>query len=263
MRQNWSRDELIAALNLYYKIPFSKITHNHILIIELAKLIGRTPSAVSLKLGNFARLDPTLRERHISGMSHGSRQDIEIWQEFFNNIEDLAFQSEKIIAKYRDSSVENSTDINLEDLPKEGKERESIVKTRVNQSFFRKAILASYDFKCCITGLTTPDLLVASHIIPWSDDKANRMNPCNGLCLNALHDKAFDIGLITVTPDCHVQISKALQKIGKPYQTFFEPYDQIKITLSQRFLPKPEFFEWHNRKQFVDSKERNVGKAGM
>lgn len=247
MRKDWTRDESIAALNLYYKIPFGKITHNHKAIIELAGLIGRTPSSVSLKMCNFARLDPTLQKRNISGMSHGSKQDIIIWQEFFNNIDDLAYQSELILAKYKDEPVAKTAGISLEDLPKEGKEREAIVKARVNQSFFRKAILASYDFKCCITGLATPDLLVASHIIPWAKDKSNRMNPCNGLCLNALHDRAFDSGLIIITTDYQVKVSESIRKSGKAYQMFFEPYDNIKINLPGKFLPKPEFLEIHNR----------------
>ena len=43
------------------------------------------------------------------------------------------------------------------DLPEEGRERDAIVKGRVNQSFFRKTVLAAYDFKCCITGVELPD----------------------------------------------------------------------------------------------------------
>jgi putative restriction endonuclease len=121
-RRDWTSSELIAALNLYYKIPFSKITHNHKLIIELAGLIGRTPSAVSLKLGNFARLDPTLQERNIAGMPHGSKKDREIWSEFYANVEDLAYQSELILAKYKHEPLEKSAEIVQNDLPKEGKE---------------------------------------------------------------------------------------------------------------------------------------------
>jgi len=250
MRRDWTRDELIAALNLYYKIPFGKITHNHQMIIELAGLIGRTPSAVSLKLGNFARLDPTLQKRNIVGMSHGSKTDSEIWLEFFNNMDDLAYQSELILAKYKDEPLAKSAGISVDDLPKEGKEREAIVKIRVNQAFFRKTILASYENKCCITGISTPELLVSSHIIPWAVDKKNRMNPCNGLCLNALHDRAFDKGLITVTPEHLVRISQRLKQEKIAYHSFFEPYENKKIDLPQRFSPQAEFFKWHNQRVF-------------
>jgi putative restriction endonuclease len=252
-RRDWTRKELIAALNLYYKIPFSKITHNHKLIIELAGLIGRTPSSVSLKLGNFARLDPTLQKRNISGMQHGSKQDSKIWAEFFDNVEDLAYQSELILADYKHQSIEQTAGIPTTELPKQGKEREAIVKIRVNQSFFRKTILASYDNKCCVTGITNADLLIASHIKPWAVDRKNRMNPRNGLCLNALHDRAFDKGLITVTPDNFLKISKILKKEKTAYKSFFEPYENCKIRLPGRFLPDPEFFEYHNKEVYTEA----------
>jgi len=69
-KDNWTRDELILAFNLYCKIPFGKIHIRNPEIISLAKAIQRTPSAVSWKLANFARLDPTLRSRRIHGAPH-------------------------------------------------------------------------------------------------------------------------------------------------------------------------------------------------
>jgi putative restriction endonuclease len=92
----------------------------------------------------------------------------------------------------------------------EGTDREAIIKARVYQNFFRSAILATYENRCCITGISIPEFLVASHIIPWSKDKKNRLNPHNGLCLNLLHDKAFDRGLITITEDYVIKLSPTL-----------------------------------------------------
>src|SRR4030067_1999540 len=97
-----------------------------------------------------------IQERNIAGMSHGSKAEVEIWNEFSNDWERLSFQSELILAKYKREPIEKSSGIDIIDLPKEGKEREALVKTRVNQSFFRKTILASYDYKCCITGISIP-----------------------------------------------------------------------------------------------------------
>lgn len=250
---NWSRDELVVAFNLYCKTPFSKINANNKAIRELALIIGRSASAVALKLANFARLDPALQERNISGMSHGSNKEYEIWNEFNSNWEELAYQSELILAKFKRDSIENSTGITHLDLPQEGKVREAIVKTRVNQSFFRQTILASYDRKCCITGISIPELLVASHIIPWADDKKNRMNPCNGLCLNALHDRAFDKGLITITVDYRLEVSEILKKRESTVWLFFIPFDHQQISLPQRFLPAKEFIEYHNKYIFKDT----------
>ena len=190
----WTREELIIAFNLYCKIPFGKIHIHNPEIISLAKILDRTPSALSWKLANFARLDPFLQKKNIVGASHGSKLDTEIWNEFNNNWDKLAFESERLLAQKIGKSVEDISEIEISDLPKTGKERETTVKVRVNQNFFRKTVLAAYSFKCCITGLDVPELLNASHIIPWSKDEANRMNPRNGLCLNAIHDRAFDRG---------------------------------------------------------------------
>ena len=94
----------------------------------------------------------------------------------------------------------------------EGRSREAIIRVRVNQGFFRAAVLASYSARCCITGLSIPQLLMASHIVPWSVDAKNRTNPQNGLCLNAIHDRAFDCGLLTVTTDLKVKLSPRVPK---------------------------------------------------
>ena len=245
--KNWTKDELIVAFNLYCKTPFTKINASNKGVIELAGEIRRSPSAVALKLANFARLDPELQKRHISGMSHGSKMEAGIWQEFKNNGEELAYQSEQILAKYKEEPIEKTAGIDISDLPKEGKERETLVKIRVNQAFFRKTILASYDNRCCITGISIPDLLVASHIIPWAIDKKNRMNPCNGLCLNALHDKAFDAGFISISTEYTLLISNVIKKSSIINHRCFLPYEGKKIDLPQKFLPSKEFLEFHNK----------------
>jgi putative restriction endonuclease len=246
-KNNWSRDELILAFNLYCKTPFGRIHIHNPEIVELAKLIGRTPSAVSWKLANFASLDPMLKEREIAGATHTSKLDAEIWAEFSENWEYLSFESEKLLANITGISIESVSDIAPLDLP-EGKERESIVKTRVNQSFFRKAVLAAYDFQCCITGLSVPELLNASHIIPWSANIENRVNPKNGLCLNAIHDRAFDRGLLTVTPDFRVKISPLVKNMTSDIavQELLLRYDNLEIRLPTRFKPNIEFLDYHS-----------------
>ena len=244
----WSREELILAFNLYFKIPFGKIDDRTPEIISLAKIIGRTPSAVALKLANFAHLDPLLKKRGIVGASHGSKQDAVIWEEFNGNLEKLSFESEVLLAEKIGKKVEEVSGIYVLDLPKEGKEREAVVKIRVNQSFFRKTVLAAYSIKCCITGLSIPSLLTASHIIPWSEDETNRMNPRNGLCLNALHDRAFDKGWITVTPDFVVRVSPKIKKMSSDtaVSDLLLKYDGLQILEPKRFFPEAKFLEYHN-----------------
>ncbi|MFC4211900.1 HNH endonuclease [Pedobacter lithocola] len=195
----WTREELILAINLYCKIPFGRLHNSNPEIIKLANLIGRTASSVAYKLVNFASLDPSLKARGIKGASNASKLDAEIWNEFFNNWDVLPYESEKLLAKLQHKTIEQLNPIPEAELYREGKTKEQLVMVRVNQSFFRSSILASYNNTCCITGITQPELLVAGHIKPWSVDEKNRLNPQNGIAINALHDKAFETGLMTIT----------------------------------------------------------------
>lgn len=248
-RRNWTRDELIVAFNLYCKIAFSKINYRHPLIIQLAEAIDRTPSAVAWKLVNFASLDPSLTKRGIKGATNTGKLDKIIFEEFTNNWESLAYESEVLLSQFLGEDLEILTQDKL-DL-KQGLDIERNVKVRVNQSFFRNIVLSSYDFKCCLTGIDIPELLIASHIIPWSKDKENRLNPENGLCLNNLHDKAFDKGLITFDTDFRVVLSNQLKTNNNScIRHNFHHLEGKSLTLPKRFIPNEKFLEYHNRNIF-------------
>lgn len=210
-RRVWTREEHVVAFNLYCKIPFGRQHHRASEVIELARLIGRSPSAVALKLNNFSRLDPELQARGIKGMEHGATGEIEVWHDFEESPEALAFESERLLAGFSGRKLENLAGIDERELPKEGLERERLVRVRVNQQFFRSAVLAAYDYKCCVTGLAVPQLLIASHIVAWSDNPKHRMNPRNGLCLNALHDRTFDRGLMFLDEDLKIRFHPELK----------------------------------------------------
>lgn len=169
----WTRDEMILVLNLYLKTPFGKMYAGNMEVIKIAHLIGRTPNAVALRLVNYAFYDPQLKQRGISGMSHGGKKCEEYWNEFANDPEKLLYESERILAQYEGTSVEKKFEKELRDIPPDiiGETKISQVKTRVNQNIFRQIILANYDYKCALSGIDIPELLVASHIIPWSENK--------------------------------------------------------------------------------------------
>ena len=249
----WTRNELIIAFNLYCKLPFGQIDQGNPVVIALANLVDRTPAALAWKLANFARLDPALRARGIKGASHGSKGEVDVWEEFNNNWDSLAFESERLLANLTHQSVEKLNGLNEDELPKEGVERERLVRVRVNQRFFRSTILTSYESRCCITGLAIPTLLAASHIAPWAKNPNNRMNPRNGLCLNLLHHKAFDEGLITITPEFRLRLSPSLltSRADDAYSTLFERYNNQPVRLPRRFLPDNVLLAWHNKAVFV------------
>lgn len=253
-KNNWSRDELIIAFNLYCKTPFGRIHIRNPEIIALANLIGRTPSSISWKLANFSRLDPSLKKRNILGASHGSKGELEIWEEFYHDWGKLGFESETLLATLQGKSIDDELSIRESELPKVGKEREALVKVRVNQSFFRAVVLASYDFKCCITGISVTELLNASHIKPWALDHQNRVNPSNGLSLNAIHDRAFDRGLLTITTDFTVRLSASLKKNANDdgLKNFLLRYEGQKIKLPSRFMPDRTLIEYHNKHIFKE-----------
>ncbi len=247
-RRPWSRDEHILAFNLYCKIPFGAIHMRNPRVIELATLIGRSVGSVSYKLANFARLDPALRARGIRGLEHGAKGEIETWDEFYSDPESLAYESERLLAERTGEALELIAEISELELPREGLERESLVRLRVNQSFFRKAVLAAYDSKCCITGIAVTELLVASHIAPWAIDKKNRVNPSNGLCLNALHDRAFDRGFMTVSPEGVVIFASTLlnnQSQCENGLSWLLSFHGQEIRMPSRFLPDQSLLTTH------------------
>lgn len=241
--RRWTREELILAINLYCKTPFGKIHNRNPEIIELAKLLGRTPSSISYKLANFASIDTSLPRK---GASNVSKLDKEVWNDFFADWGRMAFESEKKAQEIRGKGLDALEEFE----PPEGKTREATVRVRVNQSFFRKMILSSYDVKCCITGMPIKELLVASHIVPWSSDIENRLNPQNGLCLNALHDKAFDVGLITIDKSYCVVVASKIEGVMEEQSKILTQYEGVKINMPSRFAPSQQFLGYHRENVF-------------
>ena len=241
----WTRKELILALNIYYKTPFGRLHKGNPDVISLSKLIDRTPSSVAYKLVNLASLDPSLKKRGIKGASNASKLDKIIWDEFYGNWEDAIYESEKLKAKLEGKTIEKEIKIKI------GKEREATVKQRVNQSFFRKMILASYNETCCITGIKIKELLIAGHIKPWYVDEKNRLNPRNGIAINALHDKAFEIGLISIDNNYKIKVAKELLKSkDSQIENHFKKYHETEMILPSKFLPDEEFLSYHFNEKF-------------
>ena len=212
MRGNlWTRDEMILAFNLYLKLSFWKLYVSE--IRELAKLVGRSVNSVALRLVNYASCDPYLQNRDIKGMVGGRKQCQPIGGEFADNRNALLFESERILAEKENETLETKYSnllVDISHLKGETKLRE--VKTRVNQNVFRQIVIANYSGKCALTGIDIPDLLFASHIIPWAANEKERLNPASGICLSALYDKAFDKGLMSFDSKYQVVLSSRLKK---------------------------------------------------
>ena len=255
---NWTRPETLSALHIYLQLPFGQLHQRNPKIKELAQWIGRTPGSIALKLVNLASLDPVIVASGRSGMGNASALDKKIWAELQTNWDNVALAA---AAEYERLALGNGVQADKDLLEEaqlseevlaveEGKTRSATVQVRVNQARFRKAVLASYNATCCISGLQHEKLVIASHIVPWSEDTKNRLNPQNGLCLSALHDRAYDQGLITVMADFKVRVSPKL-KANKGDSFITESllrFDQQPIRFPHRFGPAPAFLEWHARR---------------
>lgn len=252
----WTKEQLKLAFHLYCQLPFGKLDMRTPEVIKLAALIGRTPGAVAMKLSNFASLDPAITSTGRKGLEGASNLDREIWDEFHADWEALAVESEMLRSKL-DAEAQPVDDSDEQLIPEDftGETRKVVTEQRIKQSFFRRAVLSSYRGRCCMSGLSEQRLLVASHIVPWSKDKANRLNPSNGLCLSAIHDRAFDKGLITISNDMRVIVSEELKRNKETFVVeVLLPLEGRAIELPERFAPQSEFIAWHRNELFIDSR---------
>ena len=242
MRVLWTRLELIEVLKLYCELPFGRIHSRNPQISELAEKINRTASAVALKMSNFASLDPTLNQK---GMANSSNLDKEVWDEFFADMEKFISPA---TGEIEVSGLEESAPSQFDWQSVGETERVLISTSRLSQGFFRRMILASYGGTCAITGISDERLLVAGHIVPWSKRHDLRMNPHNGICLNALHDKAFDTGLITIGEKFEIIFSPILKK---PTRLALEQFGGDRFRFPDKFAPAQEYLNYHREAVFI------------
>ena len=258
--KKWTEAELLLALNLYHKLTFGQISSRQPLIIEAANKMGRTPSSLSMKLGNLASFDPALQLRGIKGLSGASALDREMWQRFHAELNELAPASEQAFRHL----FEIPDDCEVDVIPKAGviprkrsapstTESTATIKVRRGQEFFRESVLNNFDGRCGVSQLAIRGLLVASHILPWAEHPAERLNVRNGLCLSRLHDAAFDQGLITFDDSLQLILSSRLQAHlpSMAIHDAFSKYEGCVLQLpSDAALPDPAFLATHRKNIF-------------
>jgi predicted restriction endonuclease len=242
---NWQEDELLLTLHLYCRTPFGKLHQTNPEIIRLAQIIGRTPSAVAMKACNFASLDPALAQKGLAGASKADRA---LWDAFMTNSTEVADKAETLyeMRVLPTEPITPETEKPIE-FPTGPTETIREVKVRRVQRFFRQTVLESYNNRCAISGLAIPELLVASHIIPWAEDESRRADPTNGIALNALYDKAFDRGLITFDANFRLVLSSAIKAKEKDdvVKEYFIKIEGKELEMPYRFKPDPSAIENH------------------
>ncbi len=240
--RNWSRPETLAAFALYCQLPFGKLHSGNPDVIALSVRLGRTPGSVAMKCVNLASLDETHLRRGVVGMKNVSAMDRAVWEEFIADPEAISFEASQAFGAQTPERIPPDDESAFE-IP-EGKERERVVRVRVNQRFFRRLIMSSFNEACAVCALPMRELLVASHIVPWSVDAALRMNPRNGLCLCGTHDRAFECGLLRINRAYAVQIVVP-RKYGAVESVidWLLQFDGKAIHMPQRWRPDPELLQ--------------------
>jgi hypothetical protein len=82
-----------------------------------------------------------------------------------------------------------------------------VTKRRRQHAKFAAQVRANYGGACAMCGMTEPDFLVAGHIVAWSEDEQNRLNPANGMCLCVLHDRAFERGYLFLDEALNIRMN--------------------------------------------------------
>jgi putative restriction endonuclease len=248
-RRGWTRDQLLLALRLYMRLPFGRLHGRNPDIIELASKIGRTPNALAMKACNFASMDPRLQERNIRGLSGASEADRTIWSDFANNSERLAAEAEEAFARLQGGAQDDLPELQIPTGPTDVAQ---LIRARRVQSFFRASVLTSYAGRCAVTDLAVHELLIASHIIPWSESIERRADPTNGICLNRLFDCAFDRGLMTVDESLRVKISPRLRDaaLRAELSCSIVEADGRPLRIPARFSPDLTALEFHREHVF-------------
>jgi hypothetical protein len=258
-RIRWTRDQLLVVLNLYHKLRFGQLHERQPVIIDLAKRLGRTPGSVAMKLTNLASLDPVLQMRNIKGLPGASNLDREMWDEFHQNpAEYVPLSQEKFDALFTETEDETTEvlpgiGIHRAKRPPEGEtETTGISKRRRGQDYFRDIVLNNYENRCAVTGLPVRSLLIASHILPWAGNEQHRLNVRNGICLNRLHDAAFDQGLIGFDDNLRLLLSPRL-KAQLPQLAItaqFQAYENKPLELTEDATPPESSFLAAHRHRF-------------
>jgi hypothetical protein len=246
MARAWTRDELIVAMNLYSRLTFGQLHARNPLVIVAASKMDRSPNSVAMKLCNLASFDPTVIRRGRVGLKGASQLDREVWDAFQDDWESMGTESEQRF----NALAGNEPLVGDEErwMLREGPtEMESLTRRRLGQDFFRRTVLVSYNHRCCITGIPIPALLSASHIVAWSVDRTQRLNPRNGLCLAKTQDGAFDRHLITLDEDLRVVLSKSIRDhfTSESVRVNFQPHEGKRIDLPHRFTPDPALLTRH------------------
>ncbi|HEY1170189.1 MAG TPA: HNH endonuclease [Verrucomicrobiae bacterium] len=244
---------------MYRKLTFGQLHARNPVVIQLAERMSRPPGSVAMKLCNFASLDPVVTANGRKGLEGASTLDRALWKEFLQSPAAVIPVSEELFHKLFSSNEADEVEVikdkgvkvarkTISKLPIGETTVTAEVQVRRGQDYFRQVILNAFNNRCCVSGIPIRSMLVASHILPWSNHPSERLNPANGLCLSRIHDVAFDRHLITFDEDYRLVLSKGLKTecTNAVLKQSFSAYEGKRINLSEETtLPNQKFLEQH------------------
>ena len=247
----WTREDVIIAYALYCVIPFSKVNNSNQTIKDAAAIMERSPASLKMRICNLAALDPDFLATGRAGLASVANLDREVYAEFSSDWQRLSSTAEELLGLPIFDIAEpiyNGPDKRRRQIYAEISDKQA-------RRFFRKSVIAAYEGRCCISGMTIPQMLIASHIKPYavSDIQTERANPANGLLLNAFYDRAFDQGLMTVLPDLTILISDQVKEVYTDERTreWLYAIEGTKIKRPARFAPNRDLLAYHNEYVFL------------
>ena len=245
-RKAWTDQDRLQVLSLYCCLTFGQLHRGRPEVIDLAQRMGRSANSVAMKLSNYASLDPEVLVLGKKGLSGASQQDRLLWQRFIAEPQCVARECEEAcLSLDLEADADPTPDYT-------GQDALVVQKRRIGQSLFRKAVMIRFDARCVITGLRHEDLLIASHIVPWQARPESRLDPANGLCLNALHDRAFDTGLLAVNGQDRICVSPELltEDGSGNLKGQLQALDGTLLNLAADAFPNRDYLAWHYRECF-------------
>jgi putative restriction endonuclease len=259
-QREWSHEEMLVALALYCRLSFGQFHKSNSEVKRVAAIIGRTPDSLAMRLSNFASQDPVHKARGIKGLDGGGKKVEQFWAQATADWNRTAIATEEVWQSVK-AGPPDPPERELT-TPLGPTEVTRLVKVRLVQTFFRRTVLASYGSTCAICGIRPAQLLLASHIIPWSANETRRADPTNGLCLCALHDRAFDCGLLTIDESMRIMVSPTLhvtqhtstakpQPISLLHKAALLDIEGQELRPPTRFLPDKAAIAWHRQTLFV------------
>ena len=230
---NWKQAVLQSLRSLSNRKQSRLITRQELLAEELENMIAATSARGETPSQTLSRVLQELREeRKLAFLGDGRYFLLDSYvlaeaEDLPDEAIDLAVQSNKL--QFGQVDTDN---------------RLALTRQRQGQNRVRALTLHNYNTHCALCDVNVPDLLVASHIVRWSDEPSVRGDLSNVICLCRFHDPLFELGYLALSDDYQVLTKNTtdscmIEQVLKAAHTFSQP---------QAFTPAVEYLRKHRQR---------------